>query len=238
MAFPQGNSSPSVDLCLFDLDFTLIKLTVDAVDSHVEHLKRSGHIFPRHCIAAAYEDGWEDYLHNGFRHSDQAKAYLNVVQYALARLGVCDPGGNIAADIDNDINDVNEMTIYEDSVTVLQSIRSAGIEIGLATGRWHDPGPDLDHVGLTSYFDRIYFAGTFGHQKDSCEFWASLVLDTGRSADEILLIDDSLMSVEAARKTGLQALAIHREGSPLPIFDSPDLSSLTEVLPLLQIRLE
>ena len=225
-------------LCLFDLDFTLIKLTVDAVDSHVEHLNRAGHIFPRHYVSAAYDDAWDDYLHNGYSHSSQAKAYLNVVQYALARLGVCDPGGNIAAYIDNDINDVNELSIYEDSLVVLQSIRSAGIEIGLATGRWHDPGPDLDHLGLTSYFDRIYFAGTFGHQKDSSEFWSSLILDAGRSADEILLIDDSLMSVQAARTAGLQALSIRREDSPLPIFTNPDLSSLSELLPLLQPRLE
>ena len=184
-------------------------------------------------MRAAYDDAWDDYLHNGFRHPTQAAAYLNVVRHAMSVLGVDDPTDALARRIDDRINDVTAMCAYDDSIPVLETVRGAGLEVGLATGRWHDPAPDLDSLRLTSCFDRAYYSGEFGHQKDVSGFWDALIADAGRPAAKILLIDDNPEAVQAALAAGLCALTIRRDGSPLPPFPDPDLRSLSELLPLL-----
>ena len=235
MTPPRARPYQSVSLCLFDLDYTLIQLTLDSIGTHVNLLEAAGQPFPRPRVRAAYDDAWEDYLHTGFRHPTQAAAYLNVVRHALSLLGADDPDDALARRIDDHINDATAMCAYDDSIYVLETVRRAGLEVGLATGRWHDPGPDLDHLRLTSYFDRAYYSGIFGHQKDVAEFWEALIADAGRPPDEILLIDDSPESVQTARAAGLQALSIRRAGSPLPPFSDPDLRTLSELLPLLDL---
>ena len=125
------------------------------------------------------------------------------------------------------------MCAYDDSVSVLEAVRRAGLEVALATGRWHDPAPDLESLNLTSHLDRAYYSGEFGHQKDDPKFWDAIITASGRPSAEILLIDDSPESVRTALAAGLCALSIRRDGSPLPPSPDPDLRSLTELLPLL-----
>ncbi len=225
----------SVRLCLFDLDYTLIQLMLDPVGVHVEVLEAAGHRLPRATIQAAYDAGWDDYLQAGQRWPSQAAAYLQVVCHGLAVLGVADAGDELAQRIDARINDVSDMAVYDDSVPVLAAVRGAGFRVALATGRWHDPRPDLDHLALTGCFDRIYHSGEFGHQKDDGRFWGSLVADAELEPAEILLIDDAPDSVRVARGAGLQVLAIHREGSPLGPLPGADLRSLRALLPILGI---
>ncbi len=225
----------SVRLCLFDLDYTLIQLMLDPVGVHVEVLEAAGHRLPRDAVQAAYDAGWDDYLQAGHRWPSQAEAYLRVVCHGLAVLGVADAGDELALRIDARINDVSDMAVYDDSVAVLQAVRAAGFRVALCTGRWHDPEPDLDHLALTGCFDRIYHSGEFGHQKDDGRFWTALVADAGLGPAEVLLIDDAPAAVGMARDAGLQALAIHREGSPLGPLPDADLRSLRALLPVLGI---
>ena len=224
-----------VRLCLFDLDYTLIQLMLDPVGVHVEVLETAGHRLPRRTVQAAYDAGWDDYLQEGRRWPSQAEAYLRVVCHGLAVLGVADAGDELARRIDARINDVSDMAVYDDSVQVLEAVRAAGFRVALATGRWHDPVPDLDHLELTGCFDRIYHSGEFGHQKDDARFWAALVADAGLAPAEILLIDDAPDAVRVAREAGLYALAIHRAGSPLGPLPNADLRSLRALPPLLEI---
>lgn len=233
MAQSPAPSFRNLRLCLFDLDYTLIRLTLDPIGAHVDLLQAAGRTFPRPRVRIAYDDAWDDYLQAGFRHPTQAAAYLNVVRHAMSLLHVDDPDDTLARRIDDRINDVAAMCAYDDSVPVLEAVRRAGLEIGLATGRWHDPAPDLAALQLTSCLDRTYYSGQFGHQKDDPAFWDALIADAGRPPSEILLIDDSLQSVRTALAAGLCALTIRRPGSPLPPFPNPDLRSLTELLPLL-----
>ncbi len=233
MTPPPPHPFQAVGLCLFDLDYTLIELTLDSIGTHVDLLEAAGQPFPPPRVRAAYDDAWDDYLQNGFRHPTQAAAYLNVVRQSLYLLGADDPGDALARRIDDHINDIEAMRVYDDSVHVLDAVRHAGLEVGLASGRWHNPGPDLDHLQLTSCFDCAYYSGELGHQKDNPAFWDALISAAGRPAAEILLIDDSPESVQTARAAGLCVLGIRRDGSPLPPFPDPDLRSLTELLPLL-----
>ena len=230
---PPPRPFQSVSLCLFDLDYTLIRLTLDPIGAHVDLLRTAGHPFPLPRVRAAYDDAWDDYLENGQRHPTQAAAYLNVVRQALSILGVDDPHDSLARRIDDRINDVAAMCAYDDSVSVLEAVRRAGLEVALATGRWHDPAPDLESLNLTSHLDRAYYSGEFGHQKDDPKFWDAIITASCRPSAEILLIDDSPESVRTALAAGLCALSIRRDGSPLPPSPDPDLRSLTELLPLL-----
>lgn len=235
MASPSIGLPGAVSLCLFDLDYTLIELMLDPIGVQVEVLREAGCPIPRPLVRASYDAAWDDYLQAGYRRSTQAEAYLHVVRRGLVEMGVDDDEDLLALRIHERINDVAHMSAYDDSSRVLETVRNAGFRVALATGRWHDPGPDLNFLHLATCFDRVYHSGEFGHQKDDSRFWEAVLADAGVPAASILLVDDSPEAVRTARESGLHALTIRREGSPLAFAPDPDLRSLEELLPLLGI---
>jgi putative hydrolase of the HAD superfamily len=85
----------------------------------------------------------------------------------------------------------------------LALVRARGVELHLATVQEHERAAYLwDRLGFAGQFDAMHYAADLGAKKSQPEFYAAVEARTGFSGAEVLLIDDTLSNVEAARAAG------------------------------------
>lgn len=125
-------------------------------------------------------------------------------------------------------------TCFADVGPTLERLRSAGYRLAVASnfdGRLHaicDGCPELRPLEL-----RVISA-LVGHRKPSPQFYRTLVEATGARVDEILMVgNDQIHDVQAAREAGLPAVLIdRRRTSPAP----HEIRSLSELVDPLSRR--
>lgn len=106
----------------------------------------------------------------------------------------------------------------------LSAVRDGGVEVHLATIQEHLRADHLwNALGFRDRFDAMHYAADLGCKKSDPAFHAAVEARTGFSGAELLLIDDTLANVEAARTAGWDAL--HWTGQ-MRLFDlRPDLAA-------------
>jgi putative hydrolase of the HAD superfamily len=88
----------------------------------------------------------------------------------------------------------------------LESVRAEGIEVHLATVQEHERARYLWHeLDLRSRFDGLHYAAELGCAKPAAAFYESIERRTGFRARDLLLVDDRIANVEAARQCGWAA---------------------------------
>ena len=221
-------------LCLFDLDYTLIRLTLDPLVVYAEVVSERGFDVDSDELERAYMESWDLYLARGFEFPTDREAYVHSADHTLGLVGIEQDRSRIAEEIMRRFEVLEPVEAYGDSIPSIKQVRARGIRTGIATGRWHDPASDLQAVGLSRYIDAVYHAGMFGMQKDAPEFWLKLLKREGVKASEAMLIDDNAPAVAAARETGIAAFRIQRPDSPIGSPDPVDLTELSALPPLLE----
>ncbi|QND49236.1 HAD-IA family hydrolase [Rhizobium lusitanum] len=89
----------------------------------------------------------------------------------------------------------------------LATLRAKGIPMYLATNQEHRRAAYLmEKLGLSSYFDGIFYSAMFGHQKPAPEFFRLATERVGIEASEIGFIDDYPANIEAAQQFGWKAM--------------------------------
>lgn len=97
----------------------------------------------------------------------------------------------------------------------LSLVRSAGISVYLATNQEHLRAAYLmESLGLAEHVDDIFYSARIGAKKPDMEFFSKTQAAVGLRGQEILLIDDSRQNVEAAKRSGWQALHWTKQTSP------------------------
>lgn len=88
----------------------------------------------------------------------------------------------------------------------LAVLRAKGLQMHLATVQEHHRARYLwETLGLKDRFDAMHYAAALGCAKPSPEFWAAVQDRTGFAPADLLLIDDSPLNIEGARKAGWRA---------------------------------
>ena len=89
----------------------------------------------------------------------------------------------------------------------LAAYRAVGLELHLATVQEHHRARHLWQVlGLNARFEAMHYAADYGCKKPDTAFFRMVEERTGFSPHELLLIDDSVRNVEAARACGWHAI--------------------------------
>lgn len=105
--------------------------------------------------------------------------------------------------------------LVEPLLQELRCIRSAGIGVYLATNQEHMRAAWLmDQLGLARDVDGIFYSARLGARKPDPHFFTAAQTAVGLAGAEILLLDDSLRNVEAARAAGWQALHWTKQHAP------------------------
>lgn len=225
-----------LQLCLFDLDYTLLRLALDPLRVHLEVLAEYGVPVEPDRLRAAYRWSWDQYLRHGYRYPSPYEAYLQGAKDTLRKADVVDADGHMAEQIMARFEIPDSVRIYADAPQTLDFLRARGIRIGLATGRWHDPAEDLDRCGLARYIDVAFYSGDLGAQKDEAAYWEKLLDREGLAAQAVALVDDNAGAVAAARGVGLRAFSIQRADSPLQAAGAVDLTALEALPGILGLR--
>ena len=93
--------------------------------------------------------------------------------------------------------------------------RAAGVRVYLASNQEHRRATYLmETLGLARHVDGMYHSARLGAKKPAAAYFAAVQAAVNIAADELLLVDDTLENVEAARVAGWQAL--HSTDAMLP----------------------
>ena len=89
----------------------------------------------------------------------------------------------------------------------LAALRAAGIQLHLATVQEHERARHLWEVlRLRDRFDAMHYAAELGATKSDPAFYAAVEARTGFAPSDLILLDDTLGNVEAARAAGWGAV--------------------------------
>lgn len=108
------------------------------------------------------------------------------------------------------------LSVYEGVKDALQELRNRGKGIYLLSNAQSDfTRPELDMLGLTTYFDGILISSEAGYKKPSKEFYQKL-FETFQidSKDSLMVGNDESADIAGAKKVGMDSLYIHTSVSP------------------------
>jgi putative hydrolase of the HAD superfamily len=88
-----------------------------------------------------------------------------------------------------------------------QRYRTLGLKIHLATNQEHLRAAYLlDTLGLSAHVDRVHYSAAVGHRKPDRAFFDTVAASIDLAPQSLILIDDTLPNIEAARDAGWHAV--------------------------------
>lgn len=102
---------------------------------------------------------------------------------------------------------VNDSRIDSAVLDAVLEIRRRGDRVYLATNQEHMRAAYLmEDMGLREKVDGIFYSASLGYQKPSTEFYSLVTQATSVAPESIVLIDDTVENVRAARTAGWSAV--------------------------------
>lgn len=128
----------------------------------------------------------------------------------------------------------NEVQLYEDVLPALEQLRSRYRLFTASNGN-----ADLGRIGLAHYFERTIAARHVGALKPDPAIFHKVIEGTDLQLHEVVYVgDDPQLDVEGARRAGMQAIWIDRQGASWPAEIEPathTVRSLAELVRLLAV---
>lgn len=128
---------------------------------------------------------------------------------------------------------------YEDSVPVLQELRSMGIRTAIVSNSpcgsparlWRE---EIERLGLAEHVDGITICTDVGWRKPARPIFLHALNKLGLAAEDCVFVGDyPRWDVEGPRRVGMEAIIIAREGAA-PGIGAASIAGLRELLPLLE----
>ena len=105
----------------------------------------------------------------------------------------------------------NDSRVDQAVLSAVKRYRERGVPVFLATNQEHMRADYLmQQVGLGAHVDGIIYSAALGHRKPSAEFFDRAAAIAGATPEDIVLVDDTLANVEAARQSSWSA--VHWKG--------------------------
>lgn len=101
----------------------------------------------------------------------------------------------------------NDSRVDQAVLSAVKRCRDRGLPVFLATNQEHLRADYLmRQVGLGAHVDGIIYSAALGHRKPSAEFFERAAAIAAAAPEDIVLVDDTLANVEAARQAGWSAV--------------------------------
>lgn len=152
--------------------------------------------------------------------------HLGITNQAVAEI--------LAEEIDARWFEFANVHAYPEVKETLQHLRKRGLRLGLITGGYEvDIEQILSRANLEGYFDVCVGADTTGNRKPCPEVFRYALKKLNVRADEAVFVGDSLeRDYQAAKKVGMIAVMINREGKPVAN-DVKSISNLKQIVDFL-----
>jgi len=195
-----------------------------------------------HALRRAYhhggwglEDGFDPTPETSFRRTVEIDAA------AIAEVGVGPMPDAFYRRLTDLFMEPGTWHVFPDAVAALESLRARGLRVG-AVSNWVWTLPELlETLGLARFFDFVSASSRVGFEKPNPGIFHHALAQAGVRPDEAIHVGDHLAAdVEGAQRVGIGAVLIDRRGrfdtGDVPP-DVPIISSLDELLPLVDARL-
>jgi putative hydrolase of the HAD superfamily len=201
-----------------------------------------------YTLDAAILDGYfsrYDGIEHG-EHSVSEEAYEVWVRSRLHRLtrdgGVDDGDAEAIVDALRQL-DQGPMVPYPEAAATLQTLRRAGLTLGVCSNWGWELNAYLDEVGLLALIDSSVTSARAGARKPHPSIYATSVESLGVAADEVVFVGDSWEpDVRGPRRLGMTAVHVWREaerrGYEAPALEHGDrrVGDLSGVLEIVGLR--
>jgi putative hydrolase of the HAD superfamily len=106
--------------------------------------------------------------------------------------------------------------VHADSIPFLTELRRRGVPTAIVSNCADGTRPLLEHLGLADLVDALVLSCEVGSSKPGAVIFETALDALGVPADEAVFIDDQPAYCEGARRLGITAVCMSRDGQPVP----------------------
>jgi putative hydrolase of the HAD superfamily len=165
---------------------------------------------------------------------DQRRWWKDLVYRVFSEVGMVDHFDQFFDQVYDRFRDSGGWILYPETTEVLQQVKERGLKLGVISNFDDRAYSVMRSLNILQFFDTVTLSSETGYCKPDREIFDAAVraLDVARS--KVLLVGDSLHDdVEAGIRAGLAAVLIDRRNRHPEATHVERISSLKEVLPLL-----
>ena len=216
---------------LFDLGNTLVYQQPHEPFQKI--LQANGVFKSMEEIREAFEKCSREFDSEKYEELPSHEFYVRWNMTILKYLGITRSVRRLAAEIDRQWFNFSEVYVYPEVKDSLRRLKQMGLKLGLVTGGYElDIEQILPRAGLAEFFAVCVGCDTVGKKKPSSEAFKHALKKLGVKPNEAIFVGDSLEDdYFGAKKVGMKAVLIQREGKPVAGVES--ITNLKEIFDFL-----
>ena len=117
----------------------------------------------------------------------------------------------IKAKYRNKIADWRNYTLYEDTISVLESCTSMGYRNYIMSNNYPELQSIVEALGLGQYFSGYFVSACIGYEKPRKELFEYALVQAGNPECCYMIGDNPISDIEGGRNAGLKTIFVHRE---------------------------
>lgn len=219
---------PEIRCVLFDLGWTLL----EPVSGDWTFTNAFLEMFPADTYGSYEDERWQTAFRRAYvpladnpRMKDVGEQirrytdfYSDLVRFAGYKIT---PGQARLLAKDISANDSN-MYLLATAQETLARLKKEGYRLGVISDTWPNIETQLEHLGITGYFDQLTYSYCLGLSKPDPGMFRDAVNKAGMAAAEIVFVDDLARNLAAAEECGMHGVLslAHAGTKPDPRFPS------------------
>jgi putative hydrolase of the HAD superfamily len=163
---------------------------------------------------------------------DQKPWWKDVVYRVFNEVGMVPNFDQFFDEVYEQFRDSQGWILFPETRAVLDELKQRKLKLGVISNFDNRIYSVMKSLGIVGYFDAVTISSETGYCKPEPQIFEAAIQALGSPASEILLVGDSLSDdVEAARRAGIAAMLIDRNGRYPSV---SHITTLKEVVPLLE----
>ena len=236
--------SQSIQVVLFDAAETLFHVNGSVAEIYLRYAAEFG--YPRKAdslqsITEAFRRAFRDAPPPVFAATESAQIkqserlwWFDVVHNVFYRVGMFERFDEFFERVFDVFADPSSWKLYPEVVPTLKELRSRGLELGIVSNFDSRLFNVLRGLGIAEYMDTVTISSLAHAAKPSPKIFELALEKHAVEAADALHVGDSLTDdVEGARKAGIRAVLLAREGKQTPPPGIAAIRALDDLLPLI-----
>jgi putative hydrolase of the HAD superfamily len=232
---------------LLDVGDTLVRADPSWRDVYARVFGSHGITATAEDFEAAFRAAWREWeLEGPFEASEEAsfQRLMALDRLVFGRLGYPDLPESFFRDVDREFRKRSAFFVFPDVIPALDALQGAGLRLAVVSN-WGWAAPELlQTLELARHFEVLSISARVGYQKPHpAIFEHALELLDVRPDEAVHVGDDPMADVQGARRAGIDAVLLVRQGRAHPPIGAgasadgvPVIADLGELLDLLGIE--
>lgn len=154
----------------------------------------------------------------------QFLTYYTMVAEALPELGLSQ--AQLRKVAEDHVYNLENVRLYPASLPTLQAL-AGRYRLGIISDTWPSILSQLEHLGLSSFFQCATYSYTLGTYKPDPRMYQDALEKMGLPPEETIFVDDSTGNLQGAAALGIQPVLI--QAKPSPSKPDPGMTALSDL---------